>query len=219
MARCVPICALLFVTACSRVETGAPADLEYDAKTGRLAGVVFDANKNGRNESTSVMDGTRIVRVELDWDENGKVERWDFYNADRSLQKVGFASRNDGVMDSQAFYSLDGRVERIEVSTARDGRFNRIEFYDEREQLVRTEEDTNGDGRPDKWDTFAPVANPRPDLPGYTVTTSAFDEKGAGYPTRRIVFGVGGAIDYVEVDPDGDGRFTRLTPSPTGLAP
>lgn len=218
MLRFVPFCALLFATACSGVETGAPAQLEYDDQTGRLTKVVFDANKNGRNESTSFMDGTRIVRVELDFDENGKIERWDFYNDDRSLQKVGFASGNDGVMDSQAFYTADGRVERIEVSTDRDGRFNRLEFYDEREHLVRSEEDTNGDGRPDKWDTYAAVTNPRPDLPGYTVTTSAFDEAGAGHPTRRIVFGPGGAIDHVEVDPDGDGRFRRLTPA-SGLAP
>lgn len=217
MPRILSIYALLLLAGCSR-DTGAKAELDYNAD-GRLERVFFDANKNGRNESTSLMDGTRIVRVELDWDENGKVERWDFYNDDRSLQKVGLASKNDGVMDSQAFYSPEGVLERIEVSTARDGRFNRVEFYDVSGMLVRSEEDSNGDRRPDKWDTFAPVARPAPGLPVFTIKSSAFDEAGAGKPTRRMVFGDGGTLDYVEVDPDGDGRFSRLTPSRQGLAP
>ena len=50
------------------------------------------------------MDGTRIIRIELDLDENGKVERWDFYKAGGELEKVGLSRLNDGVMDAQAFY-------------------------------------------------------------------------------------------------------------------
>lgn len=202
---------MCFVAGCSSADAGR-AELEYNPETGRLARILQDANKNGKTDTVAYMDGTRIVRVELDFDENGKVERWDIYNDDRTLQKVGLASRNDGVMDSQAFYSPVGALERIEVSTARDDRFNRVEFY-EADVLVRSEEDTNADGRADKWETFAPVEKPAPGLPGYTITTSAFDETGAGRPTRRLVFGPGGTIARVEVDPDGDGVFTPLTPT------
>lgn len=204
---------MCLLAGCSRAPAGEAPRLEYDKASGRLTKVVYDANKNGTNDSTSYMDGTRIVRIELDLDENGKVERWDIYNGDRTIQKVGLASRNDGVMDSQAFYSPDGVVQRIEVSTARNERFNRVEFYNSDEVLVRSEEDTNGDGRPDKWDTFGPVEKPVAGLPAYTITSSAFDEKGTGRPTRRLVFGPGGAISRVEVDPDGDGNFASVTTS------
>jgi hypothetical protein len=209
----------LLLAGCSRPPAGEAPVLEYDKKTGRLTTVLYDANKNGKNDSTGYMDGTRIVRIELDHDENGQIERWDIYNEDRTLQKVGLASRNDGVMDSQAFYSPAGVLERIEVSTARNGKFNRVEFYGASEVLVRSEEDTDGDGRADKWDTYGPVEKPVPGLPAYTITSSAFDEMGAGRPTRRMVFGPGGAIARVEVDPDGDGAFVTVNPGRRAVAP
>src|SRR4051812_48855151 len=93
---------------------------EYDPSTGHLRRLEFDANKDGKNDTVSYMDGTRIIRIELDLDENGKVERWDFYGADGKLDRVGFASRNDGVMDSQAFYGTAGALQRIEISTKRN---------------------------------------------------------------------------------------------------
>lgn len=216
-ARLTPLLTVLLLSGCSQ-ESGARPEVSYSATTGRLEKIFLDANKNGRNESTSYMDGTRVMRVELDLDENGQIERWDIYNEDRSLQKVGLASRNDGVMDSQAFYGPGGVLLRIEVSTKRDGRFDRTEFYDAAQVLLRSEDDTNGDGRPDKWDTYGPARTSIAGLPPYTIVSSALDENGAGRPTRRMVFDAGGAIARVEVDPDGDGIFSALTPSRTAAA-
>jgi hypothetical protein len=194
----------------------------YDQKTGRLKTVAYDANKNGKNDAVSFMDGTRILRVELDWDENGKVERWDIYNADRTLEKVGMSRKNDGVMDAQAFYAADGALQRIEVSTRRDGTFDRVEYYqrDARagDVMVRTSDDTDRDGRADKWDTYARVADPPRGLPPYSVTSSAFDDEGTGKPTRRIVFAADGAVAHVEIDPDGDGVFVPLRPRGSGAS-
>jgi hypothetical protein len=206
--------AVVLAGACSpSPEAGLATTVEYDKTTGKLQKLVYDVNKNGKYESTGFMDGTRIVRVELDMDENGKVERWDIYNDDRTLQKVGLASKNDGVMDNQAFYTQAGVLQRIEVSTKRDGQFNRTEFY-ESNVLIRSEEDTNGNGRPDKWETYGPVTSPKPGLPSFTITSTAFDETGAGKPTRRLIFGDQGKdqgmIVRIEVDPDGDGLFAQL---------
>jgi len=197
---------------CSPPEQGAKAQPEYDPNTHLLTKLYYDANKNGKNESTAYMRGAHIVRVELDWDENGKVERWDIYNDDGSLQKVGLATRNDGVMDNQVFYSPSGAMERIEISTRRDGRFDRTEYYTNN-VLIRSEDDTNHDGRPDKWDTYMPVAKAAAGLPAYTITSTAFDEDGRGKPTRRLIFGSGGSIVRVEIDPDGDGIFSPLQTS------
>ena len=153
------------------------------------------------------MEGARIRRIELDLDENGKVERWDIYGANRKLEKVGLSYRNDGVMDSQAFYTPEGTLARLDLSIARDGRFNRTEFY-EAGALVRSEEDTDGDGRPDKWDTYRPYPNALPGEPAYAITSVAFDDAGRGRPGRRFVFSPNGSVARVETDPEGDGSFT-----------
>lgn len=192
--------------ACSRQPAGEKPAAEYDKVTGRLKRLAYDANRNGRNDAVSIMDGTRIDRIELDLDENGKVDRWDFYRGDRTLEKVGLSRLNDGVMDAQAYYSADGVLERIEVSTRRDGRYDRTEYY-EAGALVRSQEDANGDGRPEKWDTYRPNPGAPAGEPAYAITSSSFDDTGRGTPQRRFVYGDKGAITRVELDPDGDGTF------------
>jgi hypothetical protein len=194
------------ISACSRQAAGERPRAEYDKVTGRLKRLSYDVNRNGRNDAVSIMDGTRIHRIELDLDENGKVDRWDFYREDRTLEKVGLSRLNDGVMDSQAYYGGDGSLERIEVSTRRDGRYDRVEFY-EGGALVRSEEDANGDGRPEKWDTYRPNPGAPVGQPAYAIASSAFDDEGRGVPQRRFVYGEKGSVDRVEIDPDGDGHF------------
>ena len=44
----------------------------------------FDGKAIGKNDAVSYMDGTRILRVELDLTGNGKVDRWDLYGPDGS---------------------------------------------------------------------------------------------------------------------------------------
>ena len=199
-------CALLIAAAgCSRPSGDRP-HAEYDPTSGRLRRLAYDANRNGRNDAVSIMDGTHIHRIELDLDENGKVDRWDFYREDRSLEKVGLSRLNDGVMDSQAFYAADGSLQRIEASTRRDGRFNRVEFY-EAGALIRSEDDGNGDGRADKWETYRPNPGAPVGEPTYAIASAAFDDLGRGTPQRRFFYGENGRIARVEVDPDGDGRF------------
>ena len=202
----VTACAALL--ACSRPATERPR-AEYDKKTGRLTRLQFDANKNGRNDATAVMDGARIVRVELDLTENGKVDRWDFYKEDRSLEKVGFSKADDGVLDAVAFYDRASQLARMEISTARDGRFNRVEYYTAG-VLIRSEEDTNGDGRADKWETYVPQPNHAAGEPAYAIATAAFDDTGRGKPQRRFTYGPKGTIALFEVDPDGDGTFAAV---------
>src|SRR5688572_20151194 len=90
---------VLLTTSCSSTG-GRNPEAAYDSTTGRLKTLTYDANRNGTLDAISYMDGTRILRIELDLDENHRVERWDFYRADRTLEKVGFSRLNDGVMDA-----------------------------------------------------------------------------------------------------------------------
>ena len=196
----------ILTTACTGPSGERPA-ATYDPETGRLKTLSADANGNGQNDTMSYMDGTRILRIELDLDENGHVERWDFYRPDGGLEKVGFSRQNDGVMDAQAFYGPGGALARMEVSTRRDGTFDRTELY-EGGLLKRSADDTDGDGRPDKWDEYARHGGGGA-APEYAVTSTSFDDSGSGRPERRFVFGPGGSIERVELDPDGDGIFVR----------
>lgn len=193
-------------SACSKTE---PPRAEYDAETGRLRKLAFDATGGGKNNAVGYLEGSRMRRIELDLDANGAIDRWDFYGADGKLEKVGLSQRNDGRMDAEAFYTPEGALRLMRVSTRRDGTFDRTEHY-ENNVLIRSEDDTNGDGKPDKWDTYRPDADLPPSVRPYVVTSTALDETGRGTPSRRFFYGPGGGVERVEVDPDGDGHFTVL---------
>jgi hypothetical protein len=201
------------LAACSRPSGDQPRPV-YDPGTGRLAQLAYDANKNGKNDAVAYMDGTRLLHIDLDLDENGKVERWDFYGPNQALEKVGLSRLNDGVMDAEAFYDPPGTLRRMLISTARDGRFDRVEFYDHG-VLARAEEDGNHDGRPDKWETYRSQAIAGANEPAYAITSSAFDDTGSGRPERRFIYGPRGTIARVEIDPDGDGVFAPARASST----
>ena len=201
------ILAAVLAAACSsQPPVGSKPAATYDPDTGKLKTLTADANKNGKPDTVSYMDGTRILRIELDLDEDGHVERWDFYGADGELEKVGFSKLNDGVMDAVAYYDPPGVLARMQVSTQRDGTFDRTETY-QAGVLTRSADDTNADGRPDKWDEYQRVGPGTSGDPEYAVIATSFDDTGSGRPERRFVYGSGGAIQRVELDPDGDGVF------------
>src|SRR4030095_8168072 len=73
---------------------------EYDARTGRLQLLKYDSNRNGITDMWSYMDGSRVVRVEIDRDEDGKIDRWEYYDARQRIEKVGVSRQNDGKEDA-----------------------------------------------------------------------------------------------------------------------
>ena len=204
-------------SSCSDRSADHPA-ATYDEATGRLRTLAFDVSKKGKNDAVLYTDGARVRRVELDLNDNGKVERWDFYDEHGKLEKVGLSQRDDGIMDAEAFYTDAGVLTELRISTKRDGHFDRTEFYDH-DVLVRSADDTNGDGRPDKWDTYRPDPHPSPGHPPYAITSTAIDETGAGRPTRRFIYGERGTIARVEVDRAGDGVFVPLNLPPSNAPP
>lgn len=201
----VLIAALIAAAAACSKPAGRPPAAAYDSKSGKLTTLSVDTNRNGTVDAVSHMDGARILRIEVDQDENGQVDRWDFYGSDKKLERVGFSRENDGVMDAVAYYESEGVLSRMEVSTRRDGTFDRIERY-VGGRLIEASEDTDGDGRPDKWDEYG-----RSGAAGVTdaiVVSTKFDDSKNGRPDRRFVYGRNGAIARVEFDRDGDGIFT-----------
>ena len=183
---------LLFALTVLVARCGSPPDnkqvqADYDKRTGRLRQLTYDSNKNGKPDSFSYMDGTKVLRVEVDKDEDGKIDRWEYYGADQKLEKVGLSRLNTGKVDEWAYQGADGTVARIEMSTKHDGKVGRTELY-EKGALVRAEEDTDGNGIPDKWETYSDGV----------LTSVAFDTEGTGRPTRRLVYGKDGTLSRID---------------------
>src|SRR5215471_1125336 len=183
----------------------------YDKKTGKLTQLTYDRNKNGVIDTWTDMDGTRPVMSRIDLNEDGKIDRWEYYDEKGQLLKVGFSRKDDGKPDAWAYAGPDGKVVRVEVSSTGDEKkIDRWEHYDASKAgangdatgaLVSAEEDTNGDGRPDKWETYENGG----------IKTVAFDETGKGVVTRRLNYH-GGQLIQIDSDPDGKGGFRTHTP-------
>lgn len=148
---------------------------KYDAKTGKLSQLTLNGAKDGKPNIISYMDGQKVVRIEIDSDENGRTDRWEYYGADQKLQKVGVSRSNDGIVDTWLFQGTDGLPAKAEISTARDGKVTRTEFFSKGD-LARAEEDTDADGRVDKWETYS----------GGALTAVAFDTTKSGKPTVTV---------------------------------
>jgi hypothetical protein len=105
----------------------------YSKQSGRLEALVSDRDGDGALDTRAVMDGTRLNRVELDRNADGRPDRWEYYAPDASDPP---------------------RIERAEESDGAEGRITRREFYAQG-VLDRVEEDTDADGRIDKWERYA----------------------------------------------------------------
>lgn len=187
--------AIVLVSSCRPPTNSSQLQPIYDAKSGKLMLMKVSSKGDGRIDTWSYMDGTRFIRIEMDKNQDGLVDRWEHYGTDQKLEKIGFSRANDGKPDAWAYQGQDGNVARVEISTQNDGRISRVEHY-EAGALARAEEDTDADGKMDKWETYADGA----------VTSVAFDTKHRGVPDRRLRYGPGGSAT-VEEDPAGTGKF------------
>ncbi len=170
----------------------------YDRTTGRLRELTYDRNRNGTIDTWTEMDGARPVAARIDLDEDGKLDRWEYYDSAGALEKVGFSRKDDGKPDAWAFAGADGRIERIDASSASDmNRIDRREYYDAA-GLVRAEDDTNADGAPDKWETYQRGA----------LRTAEFDEDYDGKPDRRLTYEAGTLV-LIESNRDARGDFVK----------
>ena len=200
--------ALLVCSSCSDPERDrlkATTQATYDEASGRLKELTYDANRNGRIDTWTEMDGSRPVRSRLDRDEDGRIDRWEYYDAAGRLVKVGFSRRNTGQPDAWAEPGPEGRIGRVLVSSSGDEtRIDRWETYDPAapDVLAAVEEDTNHDGRLDRWDRYE----------GGRLREAAFDTSfAAGRPDRRVLYDAAGKYVAVEEDSERDGTFVRLT--------
>ena len=195
------LAAALLSAACSDPETERLKKTTiptYDKKTGKLTELTYDRDKNGRIDTWTDMDGTKPLRSRIDLNEDGKIDRWEYYDDKGGLTKVGFSRKQDGKVDAWGFSAPDGKLARVEISSAGDEtKVDRWEYYDAG-GLIRAEEDTDRNGKVDKWETYEAGA----------LKTAAMDENGDGIADRRLTY-AGGALVLIESIPDALGRFTK----------
>src|SRR5262245_6124589 len=84
----------------------------YDNKTGKLTQLTYDRNKNGKIDTWTDMDGTRALRSRIDLDEDGKIDRWEYYDDKGGVVKVGFSRMQDGREDAWGYSTQAGRRAR-----------------------------------------------------------------------------------------------------------
>jgi hypothetical protein len=196
--------ALLICARCSNPERErlkATTKATYDERSGRLKELTYDADRNGRIDTWTEMDGNRRLRSRLDRNEDGRIDRWEYYDAGGRLVKVGFSRRDNGHPDAWAEPGPEGRIARVLVSSTGDeSKIDRWETYDPAtpDLLTAAEEDTNRDGRPDKWEAYSSGQLQR----------ALFDENGDGRADRQLTYRAG-ALVLIESEPDGAGQFRR----------
>jgi hypothetical protein len=200
----------LCVAACSAPRGDRPAKTTaatYDKSTGKLTQLTYDRNGNGVVDTWTDMDGTRPLRSRIDLDENGTIDRWEYYDAAGTLVKVGYSRTHGSKPDAWAYAGAGGHVDRIEISSAADeNKIDRWEHYDPASPvnaegtgtLLAVEEDDRGDGRPHKWEKYEHGV----------LVTADMDEDGDGKPDRRLTYR-DGILVAIESQPDASGRYTR----------
>ena len=151
----------------------------YDA-WGRLQRIEYDSNGDGRADHIALHAGKRNPhRIDVDADFDGRTDRWEVYDEEGRLQKVGTArapgeapdlwttadaagaaarlehdADGDGVIE-RTEVMRGGRVAEVLVDSDRDGRMDRWQRW-EQGRLVSEDLDTNGDGTADRTVRYDP---------------------------------------------------------------
>ena len=104
---------------------------EFDPRTGQLLSVAFDSDGNLRLDTWSYMEADRLIRMDVDDDENGTIDRRSFYSTGEVLDRTEHVDSGGGLISTE--YFSDGAVvgsepaarrkpETQPVSPATDGR-------------------------------------------------------------------------------------------------
>lgn len=163
LSGCLP--AAVFAVACgNQPPASAFVVPQYNRDTGKLTSVDVDRDKDGRFEARAFMDGTRVQRIEIDSNADGKPDRWEYY-------APAGASGGESV------------IARAEEASETTGKISRWEYFAQG-TITRVEEDVDEDGRVDKWEQYR----------AGKVASVDLDLSGSGKPERRLIYEPGGKV-------------------------
>jgi len=166
-----------------------PYTAYYD-RWGRLQRLEHDSNGDGRPDRIAHHDGARTPRtIEVDADFDGVTDRWEDYDAEGRLTRVGTSRRGRGP-DVWTSATADGQPARKEYDEDGDGRPDRVETL-AGGAVTAVAIDQDRDGRADRWQSWTRGR----------LASEELDTNGDGRPDRRLLYG-------------DDGRILRLEPVP-----
>jgi len=154
----------------------------YDS-WGRLEYIEYDSNGDGRPDHVAHHQGNKLPGlIEVDEDFDGRMDRWESYDAQGRLLKVA-ASRRGAGPDIWNVLGPDGQPARREYDDDGDGRVERSELLNAG-RVVRLEVDADRDGRVDRWQ----------DWRDGRLVGEELDTDGDGQADRRLNYAQGGAL-------------------------
>jgi hypothetical protein len=90
------------------------------------------------------MDGSTIVRIEIDRDGDGKIDRWEYYGPGKVLLRAEEDTDRDGIIDKWETYDHE-RLASVAFDEQHRGKPTRRLVYASNGE-VRIEVDVSGDG-------------------------------------------------------------------------
>jgi antitoxin component YwqK of YwqJK toxin-antitoxin module len=155
----------------------------YDTM-GQLVRILHDSNGDGRPDRIAhYKDGKTIFLIEIDLDGDGWIDRWEHYDANGRLEKVGQWRQARGKEDTFTTLGPDGKPARVEYDDDGDGVIDRAEVL-RGGQVVGVEIDADRNGKIDRWQVWEKGRLLREDL----------DTDGDGKPDRRITYDARGRV-------------------------
>src|SRR5579862_40547 len=117
----------------------------YNKQTGKLEQLTADRDHDGKIDTRAYMDGARLKFIEIDRNNDGVPDRWEYYTPARPSDPKHPSAGSD--------FDKSTRLERAEEANGPDGKITRREFYVDG-VIARVEEDTDFDGKVDKWEVY-----------------------------------------------------------------
>ncbi len=91
---------------------------EFDPQTGELTLVAFDSDGNLRIDTWSHMKGDRLIRMDVDADEDGTIDSRSFYGAGEVLDRTEYVDSTGRLIRTE--YFKDGSAVRSETAARRE---------------------------------------------------------------------------------------------------
>ena len=104
-------------------------EAQYNERSGVLELLVYDWNANAQPDTWVHMNGALVSRIEIDDNEDGLVDRWEYYDPNRGvLLRAEEDTTGDGLPDTWETYR-NGAVTSVAVDTTHRGSPDRLFVY------------------------------------------------------------------------------------------
>jgi hypothetical protein len=95
----------------------------------------------------------RLIRTERDVDFDGRIDIYEYYNAEGMIVEEEMNLDFDSAIDVVRYYREDGLLRRA-LAVGFSGELSVIKFYDNEGNILRIERDSNLNGQIDTWEYF-----------------------------------------------------------------